>query len=361
MYNQFKNYKIHSTFILLLCLASCKSPEKDNLIQDSSFLDKITSYFEKEVEGNHLKDIGGLAYNEGETKPYTGRVVYLSKKEGLEGKINVIGHYKNGLKDGEGVKYFYDNYGTVEGCDKEYYLKGKKVAEMSYDNTGKLRLENKIDEFGISFIKRFNSDGILQSTYKVDNNENGERIYYYPSGKILAKSNIQNGYYKNPSEDGTVYWENGKIQRGLIIGRFNEEAIQRQDNFIFDDGKENFRLDIFKLEGSSSFYANNFSSIFFVIQVFFNKDGVFEKFKIGDSQREIDDLNPIKIGFSDLRDYLTQLDYYKDIYNNDFGRQSSPDNRYSGSELPLNIIDVSQNNYGIKTSNLLKAERIEKE
>jgi|LakMenE01Jun11ns_1017448.scaffolds.fasta_scaffold9900316_2 antitoxin component YwqK of YwqJK toxin-antitoxin module len=336
MYYQFKNYRIHSTFILLLCLASCKSPEKDNLIQDSSFLGKITSYFEKEVEGSHLKEIGGLAYNEGETKPYTGRVVYLSNREGSEGKITKTGHYKKGLKNGEwiSISMFYKKK------TKEIYFNGKLLENYVSTLDGDLIFTQKRDNTGNNEEIFYSSNGKVRHFKKINNEGDGEEIFYYPSGKILAKASLSNGIFKSPFEDSKVYWENGRVLRGIILGRVKQAAGES-----------------IKIQDSNGNFSNSTSEVveaIFVIDVLFNKDGHFEKFKLSQPYRYENSI-ALEMKFAesniDFDDFNSDIFEYT-MHNRTLSALSGSD-MYGGYIIDLEILP---NNYGITTSNLMDAE-----
>lgn len=152
---------------------------EDNKKETKSFFD--TSYSEIKFDKNAIVDTfdknmkNGIAYRKDEEIPFTGMFGAV-----IDGKIDHVESYKNGLLDGESA----------------WYLRTGKILLLESYSKGKLNGEQ----------KSYYEDGKLKSIVKYTNGRIDGVVAYDKNSKIKHES-----IFKNGTGTWKFYWSNGNL------------------------------------------------------------------------------------------------------------------------------------------------------
>lgn len=171
----------------------------------------FTSCSSKPVEVSDITWRDDIPYKKGDTKPFTGTIVWLSSEGEIEKKIG----FKKGIADGT-VETFYEN-GKL---NEKYYLKNGKLDGLyieNYDNGQKMSESFYIRDKEEGIHKMWYEDGKIRSIENWKNGEkNGEYTEWHENSKIRAHGFYSNGRLKDMLNAKT-FWDNGTIASEIKV------------------------------------------------------------------------------------------------------------------------------------------------
>ena len=127
-------------------------------------------------------------------------------------ELRYEGQFENGKEIGEFKFYTLKQGKSVLSATKQFNDQNDNADVKFFSSTGKLISEGQMDgklNVGKWIFYHNKSDGIMSvETYNLKGLLEGEKIIYYPNGKIAETSNYKNGKLEGPN---LIYSETGKL------------------------------------------------------------------------------------------------------------------------------------------------------